>query len=85
MVVDFVDKSNYVSLHCIFPQLFVRYNKINNDLVAGTKVHFCQPSKKRAPRSTVFPRVDKMHCQPQRGHYLYTIGDLMCCPNMAQH
>jgi len=35
MVVDIVNKSNYVSLHCIFPQLFVRYNKINNELVAG--------------------------------------------------
>jgi len=35
MVFDPVNKSNYVSLHCIFPQLFVRYNKINNDLVAG--------------------------------------------------
>jgi len=35
MVVDPVNKSNYVSLHCIFPQLFVWYNKINNDLVAG--------------------------------------------------
>jgi len=22
-------------------------------------------------RPTVFPRVDKMHCHPQRGHFLY--------------
>ena len=31
-------------------------------------VHFCL-----APRSTVFSPVDKIHCHPQQGHYLYSI------------
>jgi len=38
-------------------------------------VHFCQPLKNTDLRlgPQCFLRIDKMHCHPQRGHYLYNI------------
>jgi len=79
MVVDPVNKSNYVSLHCIFPQLFVRYNTIKNELVAGDSAFLSFLSTLEThcwPRlvPTVFPQVDKMHWHPQQGHYLYILN-----------